>query len=248
MATIHRSVYTGQPEPSPLSMRVPARQETRLVISFRDQNGTVLNTDLGSHLELASRSAGTSLSYALTATDIPNGKAQADIPAGDLSDPNGYNLMLRGHLSGEPMMLARGAVVLQDIGLPWVTGLGAGGGAPGSGAGAFIERIDLVLPRGVAANLLVTIWANEGATVPMDLTGMSLFADIVATAGGTVIDAFAVAPGPSANTVWISLTVAQLDALPDSCWWTLVGTSPGSVGATTFCEGAVTVFGEVSET
>jgi len=246
MSTLQRTVYIGQPEPSPLSLRVPARQETRLALTFRDQSGGAINTDLGSQLELAGRTTARSLFYDLLSTDIPNGRAQTTIPAGDLVDPNGYHLMLRGQLAGEPMMLARGAVVLQDIGLAGMGGVGAGGPGTGVGGGSFIERIDLVLPRGVSPMLLTSVWADEGATVPVDLTGMTLVANITDVAGGVVIDAFTILPGPSAHTVFLTLTVGQLDALPDSNWWTLVGASPGGVGATTYCEGAVTVFGEVS--
>jgi hypothetical protein len=244
MATVNRQVFVGQPEPSPLSMRVPARQETRLAVNFRDQKGLAISMDLASNLELASRSGNVSLFYGLTTTDISSGKAQVTIPAGDLSDPNGYNLMLRGHFAGEPMMLARGAVVLQDIGLAGMAGLPGTG--EGGSAAPVIERIDFILPRGTPANLLTSVWANEAATVPVDLTDLILTTNIFSTAGGSVIDAFTITPGPSMHTVWLSLTVEQLDALPDSCWWTLVGAPPTGVGVTTFCEGAVTVFGEVT--
>jgi hypothetical protein len=244
MATVNRQVFVGQPEPSPLSLRVPARQETRLAVSFRDQKGSVVNTDLASNLELASRSGNASLFYGLTTTNIAQGKAQVTIPAGDLADPNGYNLMLRGHFAGEPMMLARGAVVLQDIGLAGMAGLPGTG--EGGGAASTIERIDFVLPRGVAPMLFTSVWGDEGATVPVDLTGLLLTASITSVAGGAVIDAFTILPGPSVHTVFLTLTVEQLDALPDSCWWTLVGAPPTGVGVTTFCEGAVTVFGEVT--
>jgi hypothetical protein len=246
MATINRTVYTGQPDPSPLSMRLPARQETRLAVTYRNQNGAVVNYDLGSNLELASRSGNASLFYGLIATDIINGKAQATIPAGDLSDPNGYNLMLRGQVAGQPAMLARGAVVLQDIGLPGMAGLsGAGGGGSGP-APAVIERIDMVLPRGVVTSLLTGIWGDEGRTIPLDLTAMTLVANISATAGSAPLTAFSITAGPAPHMVYLGLTIEQLDALPDSCWWTLVGASPGSVGATTYCEGTVTVVGEVT--
>jgi len=244
MATVNRQVFVGQPEPSPLSLRVPARQETRLAVSFKDRKGLPIGLDLGSSLELAGRSAAApNLFYRLTTTDITDGRAQVTIPAGDLADPNGYNLMLRGYLSGDPMMLARGVVALQDFGLP---GMGLGGAGEGGSGAPSVERIDFVLPRGVAAMLFTSVWADEGATVPVDLTDLLLTANIFAVPGGTVIGAFTITPGPSAHTVWLGLTVEQLDDLPDSCWWTLVGAPPTGVGVTTFCEGAVTIFGEVT--
>jgi hypothetical protein len=247
MATVKRSVFIGQPEPSPLSLRVPERQETRLAVTYRDQVGQVMGVDLGARLELASRSAMTNLFYNMVATDIVNGKAQTTIPAGDLTDPNGYSLRLRGQLAGEPMLLAIGAVALQAQGLPGMGGLsgdiGGGGGAPGSGVG-FIERIDLVLPRGTVPMLFTSVWGDEGATVPIDLTAMTLSASIFSFAGGPSIGAFIIIPGPSEHTVFLTLTIEQLNTLPDSSWWTLVGAT--GEGATTYCEGAVTIFGEVT--
>jgi hypothetical protein len=242
MATIQRTVYTGQPEPSPLSMRVPARQETRLSITYRDQHGANLSTDISGNIELAGRSGAPSLFYAMTPTDIVNGRAQTTIPQGDLTDPNGYQLWLRGRVGGQPSVIATGTVVLQDIGL---TGMGlpasgAGGGVPAQ----VIERIDLVMPRGTPAHLLTAIWGDEAGTIPLDLVGQTLTAGITSTPGSAVLTNFAVLPGPAAHMLYLDLTVPQLDGLPDNCWWTLVGAS--GVGAVTYCEGSVTITGEVT--
>jgi len=43
------------------------------------------------------------------------------------------------------------------------------------------------------------------------------------------------------NVIRLSLTSAQVDALPASCWWTL--TAGTATGVTTLCQGTVTITG-----
>ena len=48
----------------------------------------------------------------MPAIDIVNGRAGVVIPAGALTDPNGYRLNLFGTVDGQPMLLATGRVNL----------------------------------------------------------------------------------------------------------------------------------------
>jgi hypothetical protein len=222
---VQRSVHLNPVEPSPLSLRVPAGIETRLAIFFRDSRGKV-TSDLLAQLELAGRSDGRKMYYAMPATDVANGQATAFIPAGDLSDMNGYRLNLYGTVEGQPQLLATGIVAM----------VAAAG--PQAVPPDVIDQIDLTLTYTQPAQIDVTVWQDSGKGTPFDLTAANIAAIVLAERGGTVLLPFT-ATAVSVNVVRLTLTAAQVDTLPASCWWSLsVSTASGT---TTLAEGAVYV-------
>lgn len=228
MATINRSIYVGQPEPSPLSMRLPARQETRLALRYFDHAGALISSDLGAQLQLRGRSGGALQTYGLPATDVVNGMASALIPAGDLTDPNGYRLAVYGTRNQEPALFATGTVHLTEA-----------IGDPGMAvAQDVIDQIPLTLERGDDVHLDVSTWVDTGKSNEFELTSTTIIANVLAAAGGSVLVPFTVSP-LDANTVHLTLTIAQVDALPNNCWWVM--TASTGTGVTTLCEGPVTV-------
>jgi hypothetical protein len=103
-----------------------------------------------------------------------------------------------------------------------------------------IDRVPLLLTRGQAADLTVNLWQDAGKAAEYSIGASAVTSAIYAAQAGALLVPFTVAVVDN-NTVHLSLTSTQVDALPDSCWWTLV-VSSGS-GSTTLCEGDVTVTG-----
>jgi hypothetical protein len=230
MSTIQRSVHIDPVEPSPLSLRVPSGMETILALTYY-RLGALLGDDVGAQLELTGRSNGTRRQfYPVLATDVVNGMARALIPAGDLSDPNGYRLNLYGTVDGQPALLAIGKIDM----------LAAAG--PEAVPADLIDQIDIAFERGEDVLIDVTLWADGAGDAPYDLTSTTISATVYETQGGAALMPFAVA-ALDTNKVRLSLTVDQVNTLPDSCWWSLVAATAG--GATTLCEGKVTVSGVV---
>jgi len=222
---VQRSVQLNPVEPAPLSLRVPNGIETRLVINFTSAAGKV-TTDLLAQLELTGRSGGRKMYYSMPATDVVNGQATAFIPAGDLSDMNGYRLNLYGTVAGQPQLLAIGAIAM----------VAAAG--PKAVPSDVIDQIDLTLTYGQPAQIDVTVWQDSGKGTAFDLTTVNVNANVLAARGGVVLLPFTVV-AVSDNVVRLTLTSAQVDTLPASCWWSL--TVSTTSGLTTLAEGAVYV-------
>lgn len=230
MSTVLRAVWVNAVEPAPLSLRVPSGMETRLAVSFFTQQGPVA-TDLLAQLELTGRSGNTPRQfYSMPATDVVNGKARAIIPAGDLTDPNGYRLNLYGTVDGEPMLLANGRV---DV-------LAAAG--PQAVPPDVIDQIALAFQRDEDVLIDVKLWTDASKDAPFDLTasGTIITANVYAVQGGPALVPFTVTV-LAANEVRLTLTADQVNLLPDSCWWSLAAST--AAGLTTLCEGAVAVSG-----
>jgi hypothetical protein len=228
MSTVQRFVYIDPIEPSPLSLRVPSGMETLLALTYFNAAGALLGSDVAAQLELTGRSGpAVKQIYSVPATDVVNGKAQALIPAGDLSDPNGYRLNLYGTVDGGPQLLATGKVET----------IAAAG--PQAVPPDIIDQIPLVLSRSDAATLVMRLWQDAGKTTPYDLNSVSVQASILAARDDLLLVSFAISePGPTGQ-VQLDLTLEQVAALPDSCWWSIVvGTTEGT---TTLVEGPVTV-------
>jgi len=224
---LRRTVFVNPTEPSPLSLRLPARMDARLSLSFVNLRGGPYSTDIGAQLELTGRSGtGPGQSYAVPASDVTAGDAGVIIPAGDLTDPNGYRLNLYGSISGEAALLATGTVVL----------------TPSAGPVAVppnvIDHIPLTLERGDYVHLDVSTWVDTGKSDEYELYDTSIVASILTGERGTVLVPFTVTP-LDANTVHLTLTVEQVGPLPDDCWWIMTATTGGNV--TTLCEGPVRV-------
>ena len=101
-----------------------------------------------------------------------------------------------------------------------------------------IDTVPLLLTRGQAADLTVNLWQDAGKTTEYGIGSSTVSAAVYATQGGLVLVPFTVTVVDN-NTVNLSLASMEVDALPDSCWWSLAVSSGG--GVTTLAEGPVTV-------
>ena len=229
MSTVQRTVYINTIEPVALSMRVPSGMESRLQVTFRDPGGHLVTNDVLPQLEITGRTNGkVPMAFAMPAVDVANGIARAVIPAGVLVDQNGYRLNLYGTWNSEPILLATGVVdIFQAPGVQTILP-------------DVIDRIDITLTHGSDTALNIVLWVDEGKTQPFDLSTVTVGAAVYASQGGPVLVPFTIA-SISGNAVMLSLTAAQVDALPDSCWWSL--TVSDANGVTTLVEGSVTVIG-----
>jgi hypothetical protein len=228
MSTVARTVYLNQIEPATLSLRTPAQMETFLDITFRDQYGAPMTTDMAAQLQLTARSGTKTSTYAMPAIDQVNGKARAVIPAGDLKDMNGYRLLVLGTWRQQPALLAMGSLNLTAS---------AGVDAQPDDT---IDQIALSFVRGMDDFVDVKLWHDAHKSNPYDITTLTVTAPISTTAVGAALGAFTVTV-INYNEVRLSLTGAQITALPDKCWWTLLVSSGG--GQQTLAQGPVTVTG-----
>lgn len=226
MSTVKRMVVINPIEPSPFSLRAPASMETRIETTFRNQDGSLYRQDMAAQLQLTSRSTTNTTTYAMPAIDVANGKARAIIPAGDLTDMNGYRLRLFGTIDQQPQLVAFGVLRLIDA---------AGQDAVPDDV---VDTVNLTFTYNFPADLDVALWDDAAKTNPYDLATTTIAAVIYTAAGGTPIMPFTVAPiGP--NAVNLSLTDVQVDTLPSSCWWTLSITT--GVGSKLIAQGNITV-------
>jgi hypothetical protein len=228
---INKSVVLNSIEPHPLSFRAPMGIDTRLNVSFFDQNGTPYSSDLGAQLQLTARSSASMATYAMPATDIANGRARATIPGGDIADPNGYRLRMVGTLNGEAALLAVGTVM----------SIAAAGLVVSEDV---IDTINLTFAYNEPVQLDILLWQDTSKGIPYDLTQEDTLvtASVTDSKGGALLVAFDVLV-LDVNKIQLSLTEDQVNALPASCWWSLVAST--SAGATTLAEGTVTITGTV---
>jgi len=219
-------------EPAPLNMRVPLNVDVSLYLTMYTSTGVApVNADVAGQLALTGRSSGRTQSYSLVATDIQNGKALVEIPAGDLDDKYGYNLALTGTYGGDLCVLAAGRVAM----------LGAVSGIE-PGPIDVIDDIPLTFNRNNDVLLNVTLWASDGVPYDLSANATTIAANIFTAPGGALLmplNAVVV----DENVVQLSLPAASVATLPDTCWWALrAGTA---LGITTLCQGTVTVSGTV---
>jgi hypothetical protein len=228
MSTVQRTVYLSQIEPATLSVRAPAQMETWLDVTFRDQRGQVLTSDLAAQLHLTGRTGDRTTTYAMPSIDMVNGKARSVIPAGDLTDMNGYRLRVLGTWKQQPWLLAAGT--LQLIGSAGVD----------VQPDDVIDSIPLTFARGADDYVDASLWHDAGKSSPYDVTTALVLAPISNGSGGATLTNFTVTQ-IAINTVRLSLTTAQLAALPASCWWSLLVASGGT--QQTMAQGSVTITG-----
>lgn len=230
---IERTVPLNPVEPAPLSFRAPMGMECKLDIGFLTSDGQhPIGVDLAAQLQLTSRSGNRTSFFSLAATDIVNGKTRAIIPADYLVDVHGYRLLVTGTVKGEPQLLAQGTV------------MPIAGAGPEAVPPDIIDGVDLNLNRDAEALVGIKVWSDDAGDMPYDLTaeGAIVSASIYDSQGGNVLVPFSVTV-QAANQVLLSLTVNQVNALPDECWWSLVASTVA--GVTTLAQGKVTVSGVV---
>jgi hypothetical protein len=229
---VSKTIALNRIEPALVSFRAPMGMETRLDVTFLDRKGKAYTSDLAAQLQLTGRTGERTAYYQMPAIDVVNGKARAFIPADTLTDPNGYRLRITGTFEGEPALLAQG------LALPIFTA------GPQAVPLDTIDTIDLTFDYNSPAELDVSVWQDVGKNSEYDLTAgaTTVSASVYTARGGARLASFTVTV-VDANTVTLSLTAAQVNGLPPSCWWSLTASS-GS-GLTTLCEGSVTVKGTV---
>lgn len=225
MSTVQRTVYLNQIEPAMLSVRAPAQMETWLDVTFRDQRGQPTTTDLAAQLHLTGRGSDRTTSYAMPAIDMVNGKARAVIPAGDLTDMNGYRLRVLGTWRQQPALLAAGTWQL------------IGSAGVDAQPDDVIDQIALSFARGIDDYVDVKLWHDAAQSNPYDIRTLTVTAPITSD---TVSDAFTVTV-ISYNEVRLSLTAAQTTALPANCEWSLIVSSGG--GQQMLAQGPLTITG-----
>lgn len=114
---MHRHVYVGPAEPSPLSVRQAVGIDLELNLTFHQQNeGGVNRFDLTNaypQIVLAPRSSRQVYGYDITPTDAVNGLGSVTVPGMVFNDPHGHNLeIFLRDANGKPTALvARGEAV-----------------------------------------------------------------------------------------------------------------------------------------
>jgi hypothetical protein len=229
---VQRQIYLNPIEPAALSFRAPLGIETTVTVAFMGQNGAPWTQDLAAQLQLTGRTTEITSFYGMPSTDVANGRARAIIPAGDLTDKNGYRLRMVGTYNGEAALMATGTVLLMEATGPEIAPIDT------------IDSIDLAFERNEDVSLDIKIWADAGKDAPYDLTAsnVTIGASVYDFKGGGVIMPFTVTV-LAANEIQLTLTTDQVNSLPATCWWALRAGASG--GLTTLCEGEVTVSGTV---
>lgn len=228
-----RTVVINEIEPSPLSLRAAVGLATVIDFRFRDQDDKPYTIDLAAQIKIQGRTGGETQMYPVPATDRLNGKARAVIPAGVLTDPNGYMIRLVGTYDGAPMMFASGTIIPYPV--------EANEAVPED----TIDQVDIVIERGTDYILYITLWQDTGKTIPLDMTSSIVTAAVEKSQDdSTVLADFAVTAGTEPSTVVLTLPTATIATLPDAAWWRLRLTQTAS-GTTTLAEGSVTVINPI---
>lgn len=232
---MNRTLNVSPIEPAALHGRATAGFDCVIDIVYRKAFGDALvTTDLAGTLVLTGRTAGQSTSYVVPATDVVNGRARAVIPGGDLSDDNGYLMMLVGTVDAARKVIAQGILLVDKAGV-----------ADEAAAVDLIDTVDLSFDYDENADLDVTLWQDAAGGSPYDLAAehTTVSAYVYDRQGGTAIAPFTVVVTAS-NVARISLTKAQVNALPASCWWAL--SAAAGAGQTVLCEGSVQILGSIT--
>lgn len=228
---IQRTIAINPVEAEQMSMRVPSGMPLTLDLQYLDMNGRPLTNDVGAQLQLSARTTSAMNVYPAPATDIVNGKARVVIGGDVLNDINGYRIRLAGTYKGEPMLLALGTLrIVEAAGIEAIPS-------------DVIDTIPLTLAYNFDCGVDIHLWQDAGKGTPFDLSTATISAAIYpAQANPTILVPFTVSTvGP--GHVLLQLTQAQVNLLPNPCWWSLRASS--AAGVTTLCEGEVTMTGTV---
>jgi len=211
---MNRQIMLNQIEPAALSLRWPQGLDLPIDLTVREQDGTMVDLSLVNPvLELEPRSGGALQSYA-GATDLAGlGTATFRVPGGDYKDSNGYRLSLYGAVDGVQQLIARGVGAVTPA--PAAPSVSTGGG-PSQQRGTY----NLNIVRFDSWTWQFTLWGDEAKTIPSDLTGTTVTAQIRATIGGSVIVNLGIEVKDAVNgVVWMSITSGQSGALPSTAYW-----------------------------
>lgn len=226
MTTVNRELVLNRYEPSLFSLRAPTGSDLTINTQLLDQDRNPYTADIEATLMLTGRSSARELIYAMPGVDIANGKARAVIPGDDLTDPNGYNVVVTGSLDGALYILGQGQLVL------------AGKGVSVAQA-QVITNIPLIVTRGEELVLDLKLWQDEGKNA--QYLGAAVHALLRTNAGGTVIQEMTVTSFGQPNEFHLSLTAVQTAALTQSSvhYWEIVAVL-GDISMT-LLQGEVTV-------
>ena len=227
MGQVNRFIPLNPIEPSPMSFRAIRGVEQVLKLFYLDATGTIYRQDVTGQLEVTSIGDGTSVNYAVPATDIVNGEAMAVIPADDLGDMHGYRMRLFGSVDGLPTLIATGTIRMTDTGGLQPVPVDV------------VDSIDLTFVIHQAVTLYIDCWQDTGKQIPYDLTVVTVGANIYLDQNASNVLMPFTQVSVDANTVQLTLTSAQVDSLPAQCWWNLRITQAGIVS--TLAEGNVIV-------
>jgi hypothetical protein len=227
---ISRTVSMNPVEPQPLAIRAPSDMQLKVDFQYLDMVGKPLTDDVAAQLQLTSRSENRTVTYAVPATDIVNGRATAFIPQGDLSDMNGYRMRLMGTYKSEPVLFAIGLLSLYS----------------GAGLSAYpediIDNIPISLTYNFDASITVRLWKDAAKGAPYDLSSILISASIYSDRNSsTGLASFTATPTVVPGEVVLTMPYAVVNTLPAGCWWSLMASSGG--GLTTLCQGVVTITG-----
>jgi hypothetical protein len=194
MTTVNRELVLNQYEPSTFSLRAPRGSDLTINTQLLDQNRNPYTADIEATILLTGRSSARDLIYAMPAVDIANGKIRAVIPGDELTDQNGYNVVVTGSLDGAMYILAQGYLML------------AGKGVSVAQAET-ITNIPLTITRGNAITLDLKLWQDEGKNA--QYLGASISAVLRTNATGPVVQEITVTPFGLPNEFRLTLTAEQ---------------------------------------
>lgn len=228
MSVINRTLVLNPVEPAPVSMKLRTGLDQKIEFEYLRQNGAPYSTDFAAQLYLIERSTKKVLRYALPSTDPINGKARAFIPAGDLKDPNGYNVQVIGTVEGEPRLIARGSASVYET------------EALGIIPADIVDMLDLTFAYNQPASFDVNMWQDTAKTSEYSIASTVITAYIYSQMGGPVLVPFTTEVLDN-NTARLSLTVEQVNNLPPDCWWGLLAST--GTGTTMLAQGDVLITG-----
>lgn len=225
---VQRTIAMNPIEPAQMSLRLPSGMPLTLDMQYLDLAGAKINGDLAAQLQLTGRSNDVTDFYQAPATDLVNGQARVSIGEDVLTDMNGYRMRLTGTYKGEPTLLALGTLRITEA-----AGIEA---VPQD----VIDNVPLNLVKNQNAGIYVNLWKDSDKGTPFDLTSATISAAVYANATtSTALVPFVVTITGQPGQVLLSLTMAQVNALPPICWWSLRASN--AAGLTTLCQGTVTI-------
>ena len=212
---MNRTITYSGIEPAGLSWRAPAGVDVTVDILMKRQDGEAVDLGLVRPvLQVEPRSGGAGVTYAGTYDVSALGAAAFVVPGSGFKDPNGYRLSLWGVVDGVYQLLARGlAAVTPAMNAPSTSGAGV----PTS-RGIF----DLNIIRNDSWTWQFTLWGDSAKTVPSDLTGATVTAQVRSTVGGPILASLGVEIRDAVGgVVWMSMSGGQSGVLPATSYWDL---------------------------